>query len=163
MEALEQLQVYINAQKNVAHQFMLIGGVLLLAAALFHFLGDSELSMGIRMGALIGGIFIFSGGWAYRNTENKLLETQTNIHQESEAEFFKTEKERMIKVEKDYPVYQYVFGAFILLSLLVIWFVASPYWKGVAFSVAFLFLMVMIVEAFSQNSIQAYLRFVSSR
>ena len=129
MEALQQLELYISAQKNVAIQFIIIGAGLLILSAVLHFAGKSDLSNGFKIGALVCGVLILAGGIAYRNTEDKLLKSQTS-HQNSEAEFQQAETERMKQVVKDYPIYQLAFCAFIIVSLLVIWLVRNPRGMG---------------------------------
>ncbi|MBV6652887.1 MAG: hypothetical protein KI786_03975 [Mameliella sp.] len=161
MEALQQLEIYIAAQKNVAFQFILIGVLLFILAAVFHFLGKGDLSAGLRTGSIVCGCFILIGGIAYQNTEHKLLETQKALYHESAEQFQQQEAARMEKVVKDYPVYQMVFGGFIMLSLLVVLFVSKPYWHGIAFSVIILFVLVMISEAFSHQSIKSYFEFLT--
>lgn len=161
MEALQQLEIYITAQKNVAIQFIIIGVVLIVLAVLLYLFGKETLSNGLKIGALICGCFILIGGIAYLNTENKLLKTQTELYQKSPTEFQQIETERMQKVTKDYLVYQIAFGSLIVLSLLVVWFVKNQYWHGIAFSVMLLFVAVMIVEAYSHSSIKAYFEFLT--
>ena len=154
MDGLQQFEIYIEAQKNVAIQFILIGVVLIVTALLLHLWGKGELSAGLRIGALVCGCLILVGGIVYRNTEANLLKSTTD--QKSPAEFKQQETERMEKVVRDYPVYQFVFGGFIILSLLIVCFVKAPFWHGVAFSVISLFVLVMIAEAYSHQSIKTY-------
>ena len=156
MEVLQQLETYITAQKNVAFQFIMLGAFLIILALLLQFLGKSNLSSGLKIGALICGLFILVGGIAYNSTENKLLQTQTSLYQKSKVEFQQVEIQRMAKVKKDYPIYQMVFGGLIILSLLVVWFAKNPFWHGIAFSAMILFIVIMIIEAYSQRSINLY-------
>ena len=156
MDTFSHFEIYIAAQKNVALQFMLIGGILLSAAACFHFFGKGDLSAGMRNGAAICGIFILVGGIAYLSTENKLLMSGKSSYEENQQEFQSQEKERMQKVIKDYPVYQFAFGGIIILSLLIVWFFDNPFWHGVSFSVILFSIGVMIIEAFSHQSIKPH-------
>ena len=156
MDALQEFETYIAAQKNVAIQFIIIGVGLLLLSILLQFLGKGSLSNGLKIGALVCGLLIFIGGIAYHNTETKLLKTQTSLYQKSKIEFQQVETKRMQKVLKDYPIYQIVFGGFIILSLLVVFFVKNPFWHGVAFAVIIYNVAVLIVEAYSHQSIVQY-------
>lgn len=156
MELLTNLETYINAQKNVGTQFILIGILLMIVAAWSHFSDTSSLTSGLKTGSFICSLFILIGGFGYRYTENTLLKNQTELFEKNQTEFKQVEMERMVKVKKDYPIYQIVFGSFIVLSLLLIWFVKKHYWHGVAFAIILLMLCVMIVEAFSQRSINQY-------
>ncbi len=162
MNALQQLEIYIAAQKNVAFQFIIIGVVLILLAATFYFLGKGSLSNGLKIGTLVCSLFILIGGIAYNSAEEKLMQSGTLLYQENPAQFQQQEIDRMQQVMKDYPIYQIAFGGFIVLSLLVVWFVKNPYWHGVAFSVMLLFVAVMIVEAYSHQSIKTYFEFLTS-
>lgn len=156
MELLAHLETYINAQKSVGTQFILIGVLLLAMAVWPHFSDVNPLTSGLKTGSLICGLLILIGGFGYRYTETTLLKKQTELFQRNQTEFMQVETERMAKVKKDYPVYQIVFGGFIILSLLLIWFVKNTYWHGIAFAILILMVGVMIVEAFSQRSINLY-------
>ncbi len=161
MEIIQEFQAYIASQKAVGTQFILIGIGLLVIAILFHFSGSSQLSSGLKIGAAICGLLIISGGVGYRTTETKLLRSQTALYQKNQSEFKKVETERMQKVVKDYPIYQIIFGSFIILSLLIVWVVKKPFWHGVAFSVMILFIAVIIVEGYSHKSIKSYFEYLT--
>ena len=163
MELLTHFEAYINAQKNVAVQFIIIGVGLIVMALFLQFFGKSSLSSGLKMGALICGLFILIGGFAYNNTENKLRKTQTSLYQKSEKNFQQVEKERMQKVVKDYPIYQAAGAGLIVLALLVILFVKKPFWDGVAFAVVIYSVGFLLVEAYSQQSIRTYFEFLKTQ
>ena len=156
MELLTHFDTYINAQKNVAIQFIVIGVGLIVMALCLQIFGKSNLSNGLKAGALICGLFIIIGGFAYNNTENKLRKTQISLYQKSEKDFQQVEKERMQKVVKDYPIYQAVGASLIVLALLVILFVKKPFWQGVAFAVIIYSVGFLLVEAHSHQSIKTY-------
>lgn len=156
MELLAQFDSYIHAQKNVGTHFILIGILLLIIATWSHFSATGPLSSGLKTGAIICGLLILAGGFAYRYTETTLLNKQTELFHKNQTEFRQVEAERMEKVKKDYPVYQIVFSGFILAALLLILLVKHPYWHGIAFAVLILMVGVMIIEAFSQRSINMY-------
>lgn len=163
MSELNHLETYINAQKDVATHFVLIGIGLLLIALLCHFFSNSSLGNGLKIGGIICGIFILLGGIGYRNTETKLLKTQSGLLAKDKVEFHRVESERMAKVVKDYPIYQIGFGAFIIVSLFIVWFIKIPFWNGIAFAVIILFVLVMISEAFSYKSINEYNKHLTNR
>jgi len=163
MDLLSQFEIYINAQKGVGSQFILLGAALLVIAIWAHFSGGSVLANGIKTGALICGLLIIAGGFGYRSTEAGLLKKQSEVYEKSQVEFTKIETERMAKVNKDYTVYQIVFGAFIIVSLLIIFLLKNPYWHGIAFAVILLMIGVMIVEAFSHQSIKEYYQFLINK
>ena len=162
MELMQQLEIYTMAQKSVGTQFMLIGFGLLGIATLSYFMGESALSNGLKTGALVCGLVMLVGGFGYRNFSVKTQDVQMELLQKNEVEYQQVETERMAKVVKDYPMYQIVFGAFIIIALLVIWFVKNPYWHGVAFAVMIQAAAVMLSEAFSHQSIKAYFDYLSS-
>lgn len=163
MSELNHLENYINAQKDVAIHFILIGIGLLLIALLSHFFSNSSLGNGLKIGSIVCGIFILLGGIGYQNTETKLLKNQSELLVKDKVEFHRVESERMAKVMKDYPIYQIGFGAFIILSLLIVLLVKNPFWNGVAFAIIILFVLVMISEAFSYQSINEYNKHLTNR
>ena len=115
MELLEHFEAYISAQKGVGTQFVLIGLLLLGVAIWAHVGGSSPLTSGLKTGALVCGVLILAGGFGYRSTEANLLKTQTELFNTDQSQFREVETERMAKVKKDYPVYQMVFGGFIVV------------------------------------------------
>lgn len=159
---MEEFETYIEAQKMVAYQFVITGIGLLVLAAICHFFGDSSLSKGLKTGALFCGLFILIGGIAYLNTEKKLLQTQTSLYQKNKIEFQQVETERMQNVIKAYPMYQYVGGTFIILSLLVVFFIKNPFWHGVAFAVLIYSVVFMLIEAYSHLSIKSYFTYLTN-
>ena len=156
MKELSYFEADIKAQKGVGNEFIAIGIVLLVVAIICHFYGESSLTNGLKIGGIVCGLLILAGGIAYKNTEIKLLTTQTELFETNPSEFKTIETERMSKVVKDYPIYQVVFAAFIVLGILVVLLVKNPFWHGIAFAVMLLFVGVMISEAFSHRSIKTY-------
>ena len=157
MEILKSLEIYTIAQKVVGISFVIIGFGLGSIAVICHYmLETTELSNGLKIGALIGGVFILLGGFGYQNFSAKTALKQIEIHEKSKENFLAQETIRMEKVVKEYPIYQFVFGVFIMLSIGVVLFTKKPLWHGIAFSVMLLFTLVLIVEAFSYKSISNY-------
>ena len=162
MKTLNQFQIYIDAQKGVGVQFMLVGAGLMIVSLLAHLLGGSVIVNGIKIGALAAGLFISISGYAYRNTEIKLLNFQTQLFHKDHIAFHLTETKRMEKVLKDYPIYQIVFGAIIAVALTIIRSTSYSFWCGIAFSLILLSIGIMIVEALSHHSIKQYYTYLSN-
>lgn len=162
MKTLSQFQIYIDAQKAVGIQFILVGAGIVIVSALAHFLGSSELTSGLKVGALAAGLFISISGYAYRETEIKLLHSQTLLFNKDHIAFRLTETKRMEKVLKDYPIYQIVFGSFIVIALIFILSTTYSFWCGIALSIILLSTGVMIVEAYSHHSIKHYYTYLSN-
>ncbi|MET2985209.1 hypothetical protein [Aureibaculum conchae] len=153
---ISAFETYISAQKTVGLHFILLGISLLLTAIIAQIIGSSALANGIKTGTLICGFMMIASGIGYRITESKLLEKQTQLFQKEEVSFQKIETERMAKVIKEYPIYQMVSIAFIIATLLFIYFIKNPYWQGISYAIIIMFVGFMIIEAFSQHSINAY-------
>jgi hypothetical protein len=157
MEILKSLGEYTIAQKLVGTSLMVIGILLIVFAIINNYaFSQTELVKGLKFGSLICGIFILIGGFGYNNFNAKTELKQIEIHNQSKDNFLKQENIRMKKVIKDYLVYQIVFGSFIIISILIIWFAKNPFWHGIAFSIIILFTSVMIIEANSHKSIMSY-------
>jgi glucan phosphoethanolaminetransferase (alkaline phosphatase superfamily) len=157
MEILKSLESYTLAQKMVGTSFMIIGVILLLVAISLHiFTNQTTLSNGLKIGSLICGILILVGGFGYKNFSSKTQLKQIEVYKKSKKNFFEQEQVRMEKVEKDYPIYQIFFGAFIVFAVVIVLLTKRPFWHGIAFSVMILFTSVMIIEAFSHKSITDY-------
>lgn len=157
MEILKSLETYTIAQKMVGISFVIVGlGLGSISAICHYMLTDTEVSNGLKIGSLICGIFILVGGFGYHNFSTKTALKQIEIHEKSEEIFLALETIRMEKVVKEYPIYQIVFGVFIIFSILIVWFTNKPFWIGIAFSVMLLFTSVLIIEAFSYKSISDY-------
>ena len=157
MEIIKSLGEYTISQKLVGTSFIVIGILFIVFAIINNYaFSQSELIKGLKMGSLICGIFILIGGFGYNNFSTKTELKQIERYNQSRDDFLKQENIRMEKVIKDYPVYQIVFGSFIIISILIIWFTKNPFWHGIAFSVIILFTSVMIIEANSHKSIKNY-------
>jgi hypothetical protein len=159
---LEQLDVYISAQKAIATYMLSFGLILILLAIIIHFAGTNSLFYGFKIGLMVFGLFSSIGGYSYKLTEEKLLESQTALHQVNAQEFHQLEKERMQKVAKNFPVIQFVFVAVIIIALLVILLLNKAFISGVLFSLIIFLLGNMIIESVSKNSIDTYFEQLST-
>lgn len=153
---LDQLELYISAQKTIANYMMGFGVIMVLLAIMFHFAGVNSLFYGLKIGCLIFGLFSISSGYAYKLTEEKLLVKQTKLYNENPAEFKIIEKERMQKVVKSFPRIQMVFVAIIIISLIVVLFTKNNFVIGLVFSLVVLLLGNIIIEKVSKTSIDSY-------
>ncbi len=83
------------------------------------------------------------------------------MYEKDQSALIQVEKERMQKVVRGYPVYQAVFSVIVVLSLLAI-LMEREFLMGVSFSVAFLFLCIMLMEAHSKDSILKHNEYIQS-
>jgi len=157
MGIIESLDAYIASQKAVAIQFLILGACfLVIAGLLWQFDAGSKLLQGLKTGCLVWSLLILAGGGAYYNFCNKLHAQQTQAHEADQAQFLATEHQRIAKVVKDFPLYQMVFAAFIVVALVVILFVNKAFFSGIAFATLLLFSVLMLIEAHSKTSIDAH-------
>ena len=70
---LEQLDLYINAQKTIANYMLGFGLLMILLAVVLHFAGTHSLFYGMKIGLLLLGLFSAMSGYGYRTKEEKLL------------------------------------------------------------------------------------------
>jgi len=153
---LNQLEIYITAQKTIANYFMLLGVLLIILAVLFYFVGTNSLFNGLKIGFLILGFISIVSGYAYRITEEKLLKKQIVLYHNYSSQFHRIERIRMEKVVKNFPVYQMVSIGIIIISLIVIFFDKNNFLHGILFSVIIYFLGNMIIEKVSKPYIDKY-------
>jgi energy-coupling factor transporter transmembrane protein EcfT len=153
---LDQLELYVQAQRTIAHYMMGFGVILVLLAVLCHLTNANALFNGLKIGCLLFGVFSFVSGYAYQVTEEKLLDRQSKLYEQNPAEFLSLEKARMQKVVQGFARIQLVFGAIILLSLLVIFTIEHAFVSGLAFALILLLLGNMVIERVSKSSIDAY-------
>lgn len=154
---LKHLETYIHAQKVVATNSIGLGVLLILLAVLLHFIGNSELSKGLKIGFICLGLFSIGGGYTYQKFSENLFEKQSVLQQQNATQFHQEETVRMEKVAKTFPIYQIVFIVIIVVSLLVIFFTNKGLVQGICFSVVFFFLGNMIIEKLSKTSIDKYI------
>ena len=76
MDLLNQLEIYISAQKGVGLHAFIFGSALLLAALFFHLFGVGSLSNGIRIGCLVLGIILFIMGFGLRISQDNILKAE---------------------------------------------------------------------------------------
>lgn len=157
MDILKSIETYTIAQKWVGTNFMILGAVLLVLSAMFAlFVTKSPLATGVKWGGLIAGLFIFVGGFSYRNFSEKTQKQVIELHQKNQTECLNSEHKRMEKVDKGFLTYQITFASFLLLCIGVILFVGNPFFKGIAFAFALQVLGMMLIESFSHQSISNY-------
>lgn len=161
MEIIQALETYTLAQKTVATNFIYLGiGLIIFAMAVWVLAPSGQLSNGLKYGALVCGILIMIGGFSYSSFSQKILDNGIKAEKENHAQFVGEETIRMEKVEKGFPIYQMVFGAFIAIPLFLILFVNKPLLNGISFAVMILFLFQMIIEAYSHASIAEYANYL---
>lgn len=162
MNIIESLDTYTSAQKYVGNNFIALGIILFCIAAVAWFVAPrTSLLSGLLWGAVICGILIIVGGLSYRSFCTKTQVQMTQTFEQDKNEFVQIEKQRMAKVVKEFPIYQYSFGACMVIALGVILFLNRPFVSGVSFAVLLMFLGVLIFEAFSKFSIDQYYDIVS--
>lgn len=153
---IEQLEIYLNAQKTIASYMLAFGLILVLLAVLLHFAGSHSLFYGLKIGCLILGLFSMVSGYSYRLTEGKLLKKQTDLYRENPAQFHQMEKKRMEKVVKNFPVIRLVFIVLISTLLIVILLSKNSFVNGLLFSLIILLIGNTIIETVSKKSIDLY-------
>ena len=153
---LEQLELYINAQKTIAN-YMLAFGILMLLLALFtHFADSNSTLSGLKMGLIVFGAFSSVSGLGYKRIEDKLLKSQTLLYQESSARFQQQETERMTKVVKNHPKIQIALIVLVMASLIINLFLDKAFVNGILFSLVIFSVGNLIIESVSKKSIDAY-------
>lgn len=153
---IEHLEVYIGAQKTIANYMLGLGILMVLLAVLFHFAGENAFFNGLKTGFLVLGLFSAISGYAYRNTEEKLLHEQSKLYQENPSQFQQMEKARMEKVVKNFPMIQKVFVAIIIALLIIFLIIKSNFTHGLILSAVFLITANMLIEKISKASIDTY-------
>ena len=163
MNFIESLTIYTSSQKAVAAGFIAVGLVLILLAGtlMMQSILSTQLWQGFRLGALGCGLLILAGGIGYLKFCDKTQADLLTMYEKDQAALVQVEKERMQKVVREYSVYQAVFAAIIVLSLLAI-LMGREFLMGVSFSVAFLFLCIMLMEAHSRGSIIKHNNYIQS-
>lgn len=97
-------------------------------------------------------------GIAFILNQKNLSKTKTEVFQSSEQEFKQQELDRMQQVYKSVP--NVILGlsiALLVLLLALIFFINSPFWKGVSYGVLIYFLGLLITESISYLSVKNYL------
>ena len=153
---LEQLELYITAQKTIASYMLGLGVIMILLAILFHFAGANALFYGLKMGFLVLGLFSAISGYSYRITEEKLMQKQTKLYRENPSQFHQIEKERMEKVVKNFPKIRFVFFVLIITLLAVVLLNKNNFLNGLLFSLIIFLIGNTIIETVSKNSIDMY-------
>lgn len=153
---IEQLDIYINAQKSIAHYMLCFGVILFGLAISFHFAGGGSVFNGLKIALLVLGVISLGSGFGYKVTEENLLKKQRILYQENTSQFHQVETERMKKVVNNFPIIQYSFIAIIVISLVVIVLTKNGLLQGVLFAVVIFVLGNMIIESVSKTSIHVY-------
>lgn len=159
---LEQLEIYINAQKTIANYILALGFMMLVLAVLIHFAGSNAVLTGLKIGLILFGLFSAIGGIGYKMTEKKLLKSQTLVFQENSATFHQKEKERMAKVVSNHSKIQIVLVVIIIVSLDVNLFLDKALVNGILFSLVIFSVGNLIIESVSKKSIDTHFERLSN-
>ncbi|GAB4428689.1 MAG: hypothetical protein OHK0039_47260 [Bacteroidia bacterium] len=153
---LQQLEMYISAQKTIGNYSMALGIFMVVLAVLFHFIDANPLFNGLKIGMLVVGLITLGSGYSYRIAEEKILQKQTALYQKDPAQFHQVEKARMEKVVRNIPYYLIGFIAVIIALLMVIFFTKNSFVHDILFFVILFALGSMIIEKVSKTSIETY-------
>lgn len=159
---LEQLELYINAQKAIANYMLGLGIIMILLGVSLHFAGTNPLFHGLKIGCLVLGLFSAVSGYSYRITGEKMLERQSDVYRENPAEFKAIEKNRMGKVVKNFPIIQVVFVVLIIVSLVMVLIIKSSFINGLILSVVILLVGNIFIEKVSKASIDTYYEHIAT-
>ncbi|GEM_PF-2081897 len=152
MEILDYLEAYSKAQKLSGFHFILLSAALfLLSGGLQFFFQSSDLASGLKIGALVCGLLFAVMGFSYRNYVDKMQSATVEQFRANPAEALQTEQLRMEKTLREFPLYQYVFAGIIVIGLLVVLFVGSGFWQGIAYSMILTFWGAMVIETGSSH------------
>lgn len=157
MEILKHFEIYIAAQKATGVQFVIFGALLLLAAFLLHVSQLNPITHGLRNGFFVISVLLIASGVGFSINQNKLAKTKTEAYQKDKNHFKQEEVDRMQQVNNS--VSKIIFSlsiALLLLLLALLFFIHSPFWKGVSFSVALYLLGLLILESISFLSVKTY-------
>ena len=159
MELIKHFEIYIAAQRATGMQVAFFGGVLLLAAILLHFSQLNPITQGLRNSFIVISILLLASGISFLANQRTLLKTNTEVYQSNKQVFKAQEITRMQKVNKSVPAI--ILGlsiALIILILAQIFFIHTPFWKGLSFGVLIYFLGLLITESISYLSVKSYLQ-----
>lgn len=159
MELIKQFEIYIAAQKATGIQFLVYGGLILIATILIHFSQLNPITQGLRNGFAIISILLIASGVGFYMNQNKLLETKMKAYQLDKKEFKKQEIDRMQTVNKSVPTIILSLSVILILLILVsVLLIKNPLWKGVVFSFLIYILGLLILESISYLSVKNYLQ-----
>ena len=153
---LEQLEVYVDAQKAIAQYMLVFGLVLLVLAMLLHAAGAHALFIGLKTGLVIFGLISCLGGYGDKMTTEKLLHAQTKLYHENRAAFHSTEKVRMAKVVQNFAPIQAAYVALVCIALVAPFFVSRDFINGLLFALVVFSVGNMVIERISKTSISVY-------
>ena len=162
MELINQLEIYINAQKAVGFNAFVFSSAMIIAALLLYIYGASSLATGLRNGTFIIGLVLILMGIGLRISQENILKEKKLLYQKDPVEFKQLEIERMTKVKNNYPKGQMVMTGLVVLSLVAFLLIKSGVWQGICLSFTIFFVGNIIIEAFSYLSIFAYFQILTS-
>lgn len=162
MEVLNQLEIYISAQKGVAGNAFVFSAGMIISSILLHFYGTSSLASGFRNGTFIIGILLIAMGVGLRISQENILKEKKLLYQQDKVEFVKAEVERMTTVKNNYPKAQAIMTGLVFASLVAFLLLKNPVWQGVSLSFSVFFIGNIIMEAFSYISIFSYFEYLTS-
>lgn len=154
---LNALENYTVARKGVGTYFIIFGIVFFFFSLVISIiLGGSKFLTGMNWGSFFVALVLSAVGIVYRAFCDLEHKKAAAIYFKSKIDFIKVEFKRMIKVEKDFPVYLVAFSVLFALLVIVGIFLHSRVAQGVLFAVAIMFLGILGIEYYWRHSITGY-------
>lgn len=159
---MDQLEIYISAQRGVGFNAFIFSAGMITIAILLYIYGTSQLAAGLRNGTFLIGIVLIAMGVGLRVSQENILQEKKKLYQQDEIVFKQAEIERMTIVENNYAKAQMVMAGLVVISLVAFLLIKSPIWQGVSLSFTVFFVGNVIMEAFSYLSIAAYFQYLTN-
>ena len=162
MDFIEYMNNWVKSE--VTQGRIMVGiGVLLLVALFFIFRGQHELLKGamIPLGLLTVVLIGYGGYILYSRPAH--AKTSIALYQESKVEAIEKEKEKHINDNKaGKTLMKFVYPGLMILSAIALFFIPSPYFKGLALGFVVLFASTFVIDYGFVSRSDAFIAFLDT-
>lgn len=157
MEIVKAANDWAKAEIFSAQIFFSFGVLFVLVSAGFWQLGNSELSQTLIYPILVAGALLMAAGIGFYFSNNKRLANFEADYKANPVTFLDSEIARTEKTIKSYENVAFkVFPGIIVVALLLIIFVDSPFWRAINIAVIAFFAVTILLDSKAHSRTKAY-------
>ncbi|MFP6850469.1 MAG: hypothetical protein VCA57_17390 [Pseudomonas sp.] len=160
---LVAVQTYFKGERLEMFSIVLIGALLLIACTVLYLGTRDGFSRGFCMTvALAVALFGGTALWLLCHDPQVASALLSAVHSAQAQQAFAAELSRMQVVIDQYPLYRLAGIAFTVLAVVIVAFVRSPLWNGVAAGFCLMFVALLLIDHYSAQRAHTYMRQLSA-
>lgn len=160
---LQAMQIYFQGEKIEALVFILPIGLLSLVFGAWLFIDNANsFTRGVAIPFIVMGLLMSTiGGIVGYRTPAQVASLEQSLQSDLKAAI-QTESERMVKVNKAWPIYLVIWGIFGVAGLAFRFLTGSDFLQGMGIALVFFAGVALLVDGFAERRTHPYVAAIES-